>query len=90
MLLLHRFPIHTLKVDQVFIKDVSGNAESAAIATTILVLATSLGLIAVAEGVETWEQFEFLKARGRDEMQVFLFSPPCPLRKSRLFSRPRV
>lgn len=73
-----RFPIHTLKLAQAFVADVTGNEESAAIASAMLVLAENLGLNAVAEGVETEEQLEFLKAHNCDEMQGYLFSVPVP------------
>ncbi|RJQ55386.1 MAG: EAL domain-containing protein [Actinobacteria bacterium] len=76
--LLKRFPIHTLKLAQAFVADVTGNEEGAAIASTMLVLAENLGLNAVAEGVETEEQLEFLKAHNCNEMQGYLFSVPLP------------
>ncbi|RJQ53260.1 MAG: EAL domain-containing protein [Actinobacteria bacterium] len=73
---LKRFPIHTLKIAQTFVRDVTTNAESAAIATTVLVLAQNLGLTAIAEGVETEQQLEFLKRRDCTQMQGYLFSLP--------------
>ena len=53
-------------------------AQSAAIATAIIELAHGLGLVAVAEGVETQEQWDFLAARGCDEIQGFLLARPQP------------
>lgn len=70
---LKKFPISTLKIDQAFISDSMTNLEDAAIVSSILVLAQSLEYKAIAEGVETQEQFEFLQKRDCDEIQGFLF-----------------
>jgi EAL domain-containing protein (putative c-di-GMP-specific phosphodiesterase class I) len=58
------------------VQGVTANAHDAAIATAIIVLAHNLGLTVVAEGVETREQMEFLRDRGCDELQGFLFGTP--------------
>jgi EAL domain-containing protein (putative c-di-GMP-specific phosphodiesterase class I) len=71
---LKRFPIHTLKVAQPFMDGVSEDEDSAAIVTTIIVLAKSLKLNVVAEGVESEEQLAFLRGQGCNEMQGYLFS----------------
>jgi diguanylate cyclase (GGDEF)-like protein/PAS domain S-box-containing protein len=73
---LKRFPIDALKIDRVFIRDVTSNAEDAAIAMAIINLAHTLNLHVVAEGVETGDQVAFLKAHGCDEIQGFYFAPP--------------
>ena len=73
LIYLKQFPIDTLKIDRGFLTDVTHRTE-AAIVTAIITLAHSLGLRTVAEGVETKEQFEFLREHGCDAMQGFLFS----------------
>jgi len=60
---LRRFPISTLKIDRSFIRDVIEDLDDAAIASAIIVMAQSLNLNVVAEGVETEEQLNFLQQR---------------------------
>jgi len=60
----------------VFIKDTPGNADDVAISRTIVAMAKSLGLVTVAEGVETEAQLELLKTLGCDQIQGFFFSQP--------------
>ncbi len=73
---LRRFPIDLLKIDGSFIRDVTRNRGDAAITTTIAVMAKSLRLGILAEGVETREQARFLKTIGCHDMQGFLFGGP--------------
>ena len=75
---LKRFPIHTLKIDQSFIRNLSTSERDAAIVTSIVTLAHSLNFGVVAEGVETREQLDFLAELGCDEIQGYLFSRPVP------------
>ena len=75
---LKKFPIDTLKIDQSFVRDLSTDANDAAIANAIIVLAHSLKLKVVAEGVETAEQKAFLKEHDCDKTQGYLFSNPVP------------
>src|SRR5262245_17895658 len=70
-----RFPLHALKIDQAFIRDVLTDA-GGAIVTAIVEMAHALGLTAVAEGVESDAQLAFLRQRGCDELQGFYFSSP--------------
>jgi diguanylate cyclase (GGDEF)-like protein len=73
---LRRFPIERVKIDRSFVGDITADPDDAALTTAILAMAQSLGLRVVAEGVETVEQADFLRARGCHELQGFLFSPP--------------
>ena len=75
---LKRFPINALKVDRAFIDDITKKPEDDAIVRAILALAHSLHLQAVAEGVETKEQLDFLREAGCDEIQGFYISKPVP------------
>jgi len=77
---LKKFPIDTLKIDQSFIRDLSGNPNDAAIANAIIVLAHSLHLSVVAEGVETTAQSQFLEEHGCDRWQGYLYSHPLTAR----------
>lgn len=75
---LKRFPIHTLKIDRSFVKDLDKDPESAAIGKSIIALAHNLNLKVVAEGVETEQEMAFLQDSGCDYMQGFLFHRPEP------------
>ncbi|MBI1422520.1 MAG: EAL domain-containing protein [Gammaproteobacteria bacterium] len=73
---LRRFPISTLKIDRSFLRDVIEDSDDRAITTAIIVMAQSLNLIVVAEGVETEEQLIFLQSLDCHQVQGNLCSSP--------------
>ncbi|HEU4616992.1 MAG TPA: EAL domain-containing protein [Gammaproteobacteria bacterium] len=73
---LQQFPISTLKIDQSFIRDVAIDRDNASIVTTIIQMGHNLNLDVVAEGVESEEQLEFLRAHSCDYVQGHLFGDP--------------
>ncbi|MBF0270615.1 MAG: EAL domain-containing protein [Magnetococcales bacterium] len=73
---LKRFPIHTLKIDRAFVRDIIADPDDAAITKTIVSMAKNLNLQVVAEGVAAPDQLEFLRSLGCDLVQGFLFSQP--------------
>ncbi len=95
MSLMKKFPVDTIKIDRSFVQDLPHDSEDRAIAQAIISMGKALGLTVVAEGVETADQAAFLRERGCDEMQGYLFSKPVPaeripdlLHSSRLFAPP--
>jgi EAL domain-containing protein (putative c-di-GMP-specific phosphodiesterase class I) len=73
---LKRFPLEKLKIDQYFVRSVTADPSDRAITAAIIGLAHSLRLKPIAEGVETVDQLETLRALHCDKMQGFLFSRP--------------
>jgi diguanylate cyclase (GGDEF)-like protein len=73
---LKLFPIDYLKIDRSFVFNITSDSTDAAIATSIILLAHSMNLKVVAEGVETKEQLKMLRQQGCDIVQGFLFSKP--------------
>ncbi len=78
---LTRFPLDTLKIDQSFIRDIQVNAANASIVTAIVVMAHSLGLKVVVEGVETEAQSVMLSGKNCDIYQGFYFYRPLPVQE---------
>ncbi|HEX9626987.1 MAG TPA: EAL domain-containing protein [Acidiferrobacterales bacterium] len=75
---LKRFPIHVLKIDRSFVRDVPGDPDGTAIIQTIVAMAHNLKLQVVAEGVETEQQAGFLRASGCDAVQGHHYSRALP------------
>lgn len=75
---LKRFSVNTLKIDKSFVQDVNLSGTDAAIATAIIAMGNSLNLNIIAEGVETQEQYDFLKENNCGQVQGYLFSRPLP------------
>lgn len=75
---LRRLPIDELKIDRSFIKDITTDPDAAAVVEIIILLAKKLNLTVVAEGVETAEQFSFLKEKKCDVIQGYYISKPLP------------
>ncbi len=73
---LKRYPIDVLKIDQGFIRDIPHHGDDMAISAAIIAMGHSLGVQVLAEGVETPEQLEFLRERGCDAYQGYLYSRP--------------
>jgi EAL domain-containing protein (putative c-di-GMP-specific phosphodiesterase class I) len=73
---LKRFPIRTLKIDRAFIRDLTEDPSDAQLVETIILMAHNLGITVVAEGVETQAQLEWLKSRGCEQIQGYLYSKP--------------
>jgi diguanylate cyclase (GGDEF)-like protein/PAS domain S-box-containing protein len=84
---LKRLPINTLKIDKEFVDDLTLGSDDAAITTTIIAMARSLGLNVVAEGVETEAQMRFLREHLCDEIQGFWLSPPLEAHRCLAFIR---
>ncbi|CAI8798636.1 MULTISPECIES: putative bifunctional diguanylate cyclase/phosphodiesterase [Pseudomonas] len=75
---LRRFPIDVLKIDQSFVRGLHENSQDAQLISAIIGMGKSLELNIIAEGVETLEQLNFLRAQHCEEGQGFLFSKAVP------------
>jgi diguanylate cyclase (GGDEF)-like protein/PAS domain S-box-containing protein len=76
---LHRFPIHTIKIDQSFVKEIHDEQGHYPVILAIISIARGLGLHLIAEGVETDIQSRYLKANGCLTMQGYLYHRPVSL-----------
>jgi diguanylate cyclase (GGDEF)-like protein len=75
---LRRLNFDRLKIDRIFTTDLPNHRRSSAIVRSMFVLARELDLEVTVEGVETYEQYAFLREQGNAELQGYLFSPPKP------------
>jgi diguanylate cyclase (GGDEF)-like protein len=73
---VRRFPLSSLKVDQTFVAGMCDHPEDRAVVEVVVGLARALGLVVVAEGVETLQQWDMLRLMGCNHAQGFLMSPP--------------
>jgi diguanylate cyclase (GGDEF)-like protein/PAS domain S-box-containing protein len=93
LIYLKQFPIDTIKIDKAFLRDITEDETAAALVSYVINLAHTLRLKVVAEGVETEEQYTFLRHYGCDQMQGYLLSRPLSAEKFRSyvesFSRPK-
>ena len=71
-------PFDTLKIDQMFFHDKTSSERGRRIIETVVLMAQKLGMMVVAEGVETKEQVAFLKAIGCNWVQGYYFAKPMP------------
>lgn len=75
---LRRMPIQTLKIDRIFVKDMTKNSQDEQIVRSTINLAHSLNVQVVAEGVEDAASYDMLKLMGCDLIQGYYFSRPLP------------
>ena len=75
---LRRYPVQVIKIDRSFVTDIPRNPDASAIAATVVAMAQTLRKRTVAEGIETVEQLDYLRERGCDTGQGFLFSKALP------------
>jgi len=83
---LKRFPLDTLKIDRMFVRDVTTNPDDAAVVGAILTMANSMGLEVVGEGIETRDHNDFLHEKGCQLGQGYYFSRPLRIDEFNLFA----
>jgi EAL domain-containing protein (putative c-di-GMP-specific phosphodiesterase class I) len=77
---MKRFPIDTLKIDQSFVRNLATDADDASIVNAVIHMGSSLHMLVVAEGVETSEQADLLRAQACPEAQGYYFGHPVVAR----------
>ncbi|NOX75472.1 MAG: EAL domain-containing protein [Gammaproteobacteria bacterium] len=79
---LKRFPAHSLKIDQSFVRDITCNPQDREIVTSIITMAHGLGLTTIAEGVETRSQLKLLRELHCDQIQGYLMGRPLSVEQA--------
>jgi diguanylate cyclase (GGDEF)-like protein/PAS domain S-box-containing protein len=82
---LRHFPIDIIKIDKSFVADITKKSDDASIVIAIIAMAHSFKMRVIAEGVETLQQYHFLKEHGCDEIQGYLLSKPMPPQEIAVF-----
>lgn len=85
---LSRFPLDELKIDRSFVIDFNASQDKTGLIIAIIAMAKSLRLNLVAEGVETHEQYRFLRKNDANVIQGYLFSKPVPLEELKPMLKP--
>ena len=83
--MLKDIPLDVLKLDMRFLGDLEPSSRAATVLLGVIRIAQSLGMVTVAEGVETRFQLEFLRSAGCDNIQGFLFAKPMPIDEFEVF-----
>ncbi|MGJ9459677.1 EAL domain-containing protein [Oceanobacillus sp. CF4.6] len=81
---INKFPIDTIKIDQFFTKQITESENVEVIIKSLMYMTNELNINTVAEGVESFEQLDFLRQLGCQEIQGYLFSKPVPKREFQL------
>jgi EAL domain-containing protein (putative c-di-GMP-specific phosphodiesterase class I) len=76
---LRSFPFDKIKIDRSFISELGKKDDCLAIIRAVTQLGADIGMVTVAEGVETREQLDILRVEGCNQVQGYLFSPPRPV-----------
>jgi EAL domain-containing protein (putative c-di-GMP-specific phosphodiesterase class I) len=84
---LRKFNVDKLKIDRSFIIDLANNPNDQSIVSAIIQMAHSLGMVTLAEGVETAEQLAALRGKGCDQIQGYYFSRPLHAQEFETFVR---